>query len=296
MTAIIKLQNPNPNHVFFFHPCSSSALCQTTKTMESISPSNPGALIAWSAAIIFLVANAKSLPLAYTVRLLPSLYRLLRPRLLPPSPLTPPRAPNPLSTPTPHRYSASPALFTPHTTTTRTVLLDIDVNLHKSNSTFFTDADISRAALLTTLLSPALAATACVPLLAAVQCTFKRSIAPLQAYDVSSRILAWDDRSLFVGTWFLKTGVKLSSAAAAAAAVLGGDVGVGKGVYAVMVSRYVCKAGRETVVPREVLLAAGLLVSVPDRVGEGGEVGLVAADKVEEAVKDGLRYVEGCML
>ncbi|KAK1970168.1 hypothetical protein LY78DRAFT_677947 [Colletotrichum sublineola] len=72
----------------------------------------------------------------------------------------------------------------------RVVPLDIDINMHKSSSTF-TDADISRATLLTKLLSPALARIGPARMvLAAVQCNFKQPIGLWQAYRVSSRILA----------------------------------------------------------------------------------------------------------
>ncbi|KAL2254978.1 hypothetical protein VTK26DRAFT_4437 [Humicola hyalothermophila] len=66
-----------------------------------------------------------------------------------------------------------------------------------------------------------------------------------------------------------------------------------KGVFAVMLSRYVCKKGRETVEPARVFRAAGLLV---DDDGEGEEDGLVDGEKVDAAVKNGLKYVGECML
>ncbi len=50
-----------------------------------------------------------------------------------------------------------------------------------------------------------------------------------------------------------------------------------------MVTRYVCKAGRETVAPRTVLEAAGWL-------GHGEQ-----ADHVGKAVESGLQYVGECM-
>jgi hypothetical protein len=173
--------------------------------------------------------------------------------------------------------------------------MDLDINMHKSNSTFFADADINRAELLTRLLSRGLAAAGpkdsksaptAIPLLAAVQCSFKREIGPFQAYDISSRILAWDDKSLFMVTYFLKRGARLSpdlEVDGGPAGVLG-DSGVRRSVYAVMVTRYVCKAGRETVAPKTVLEASGLL--------DGGK----EADDVSKAVESGMKYVRECMV
>lgn len=258
--------------------------------IPSLSTTSTASLIGWTLAACLLLTNAKSLPLAHSLRLLPSLYRLFRPRLF--------GRPNPgKGIPTAigsGASRASAALFSHYRTSSRAVPFDLDVNLHKSNSTFFADADISRAALLTKLLSQGLASLSTIPLLAAVQCSFKREIKPLQAYDVSSRILTWDDKSLWVVTYFLQSGFKLP----ADVEVFGGkgveglmgDKGLRRGVFAVMVSRYVCKKGRETVEPGRAFRAAGLLVD-----GDGKD-GLVDGEKVEVARRNGLKYLEGCML
>jgi hypothetical protein len=260
--------------------------------MERLALPTPSAaaLVGSALAVCLLLANAKSLPFAHSLRLLPSLYRLLQPRLFS---ATKPGAP---PTPTSTTAAARTTLFKHHATSSRAVPFDLDVNMHKSNSTFFADADINRAELLTRQLSGGLAAAGgAMPLLAAVQCNFKREIAPFQAYDVSSRLLAWDERSLFIVTYFLKCGVRLPAdvdVAAGPAAVLA-DSSLKRGVYAVMVTRYVCKAGRATVAPAAVLEAAGLLVP-----GAGKELGagLMGAGDVGVAVESGLEYVGDCML
>ncbi|KAK4139719.1 putative capsule polysaccharide biosynthesis [Dichotomopilus funicola] len=261
---------------------------------------NTAALLGSALAVCFLLANAKSLPLAHSFRLLPSFYGLLlKPRLFPVAKKTGVLPSEPSTA-----AAARPALFKHHVTSSRAVLLDLDINMHKSNSTFFADADINRAELLTRLLGPGLAATgppAAIPLLAAVQCNFKREISPFQAYHLSSRILAWDDKSLFTVTYFLKPGAKLPAdveVAGGPGAVLG-DPSLKRSVYAVMVTRYVCKAGRVTVEPAAVLEAAGLLVAGATAQGaekEKHEAGLVAAGDVEIAVKHGIQYVGDCMV
>ncbi|KAK4153962.1 hypothetical protein C8A00DRAFT_33294 [Chaetomidium leptoderma] len=281
--------------------------------MDILSAPSTAALLGSALAVLFLVANAKSLPFAHSLRLLPSLYRLLlRPRLFPAAARK--GGAEPSSGSAAAAAAARPALFKHHVTSSRAVLLDLDINMHKSNSTFFADADINRAELLTRLLGRGLAAAttgppraATIPLLAAVQCTFKREISPFQAYDLSSRILAWDAKSLFTVTYFLKPGAG-AKLLPADADVLGGpgsvlgDQKLRRCVYAAMVTRYVCKAGRETVAPAAVLEAAGLLVVVPGaKVVADGEpshdiTSLLAADYVSKAVESGMQYVGECMV
>jgi hypothetical protein len=271
--------------------------------MERLALPTPStaALVGSALAVCLLIVNAKSLPFAHSFRLLPSLYRLLQPRLFSATTAKAAR-PTPSSaaaTATTTTTSARTALFRHHATRSRAVPFDLDVNMHKSNSTFFADADINRAELLTRQLSGGLAAAGgAMPLLAAVQCTFKREIAPFQAYDLSSRLLAWDERSLFIVTYFLKCGVRLPAevdVVGGPAAVLA-DAGLKRAVYAVMVTRYVCKAGRETVAPAAVLEAAGLLVPGAGVAEKGGrDAGLMVASDVGIAVKSGLQYVGGCM-
>ena len=279
--------------------------------MEGLSAFNTAGIIGSALAVCFVVANTKSLPFAHSFRLLPSLYRLLRPRLFPASkPQIHPKL-NPIPASGPEAAVAQPALFKHHVSSSRAVLLDLDINMHKSNSTFFADADINRAELLTRLLSRGLATagpapaeldsrttTAAMPLLAAVQCTFKREIGPFQAYDLSSRILAWDNKSLFLVTYFLRPNTRLPpdvELTGGPAAVLG-ESSLRKCVYATMVTRYVCKAGRETVLPKTVLEAAGLLVCEAHEADNGSHGAFLTADQVDQGVESGMRYVRECML
>ncbi|PYI08340.1 hypothetical protein BO78DRAFT_441723 [Aspergillus sclerotiicarbonarius CBS 121057] len=260
--------------------------------------------------LLLLLTNAKSLPFMYSLRLLPSLYRIIRPRLS--------RNPQPkaATTTTPHPlnhpklfYPALTQLFHPHTTQTHCALAELDLNLHKSNSTFFTDADLSRARLLSHLLGPALATisgggkTPAMPILAAVQARFLREIRPFQRYAVRTRILAWDRRSLFTVTYFLREDhgeeerandlgmMEVDVLGGGPAAVLRDDK-LRKRVLAVLVSRYVVKAGRVTVPPVEVFKRAGLLVcddEEDDDVGHSkGDRATFASSAEEEKEEDSL--------
>lgn len=120
------------------------------------------------------------------------------------------------------------ALFHYSITTSRTSPLETDYNFHKSNSTYFTDLDVSRSHLVTHLLGPGMprlsanARTRLVPDpasptgepvkgsfgigLGAVFCSFRREIAAAQPYDMWSRVLAWDRKWLYIVTHFVVRG------------------------------------------------------------------------------------------
>ncbi|KAB8201929.1 hypothetical protein BDV34DRAFT_237247 [Aspergillus parasiticus] len=124
----------------------------------------------------------------------------------------------------------SSALFRPLRTRSYCSLAEVDFNLHKSNSTFYADLDISRIELLLLLfkdvitpLSPpsrkhhsgaayksdekqAGSLKHLTPALGGVSCIFRREIKPWQRYDVESRILCWDDKWLYIVSHFLKPG------------------------------------------------------------------------------------------
>ncbi|KAK7990680.1 hypothetical protein PG990_014960 [Apiospora arundinis] len=262
--------------------------------------------------IVFAGANLKALPLVHSLRLLPSLGRLLSPRLFGrrggssgKSKIKTKKDNNDAGS-SPGAASAAaadPALFRHNTMASRAILLDLDINVHKSNSTFFTDADVSRAALLTSMLSNALAGQGgALFVLAGTQCKFLREILPLQRYAVASQILTWTDKAFYVVTYFVSP---RRGDAAAVCGLQGGPAAVlvddklRKKVFAIMVSKYVFKAGRATVAPAGVFGAAGLLLSDED-VAKGGnskaKMGILTAAEVEKSVKDGMQFVRDCML
>ncbi|KAM7210522.1 hypothetical protein V8F06_014095 [Rhypophila decipiens] len=269
------------------------------------------AILVFATSTIFTLIGTKNLPLGYTLRLAPSLYRIFRPRFS--KPTTRSSYPALDTTKNDSKTSAHPLLFKHHVTKTKVYLPDIDINVHKSNSTFFVDADVSRAALLSSLLGNALAhlpsSSGKGPkpgmfLLAGVGCKFLRPIAPLEGYEVSSRILAWEGGekgALYTVTYFLRLGVgkKLASENGREVELQGGpaalirDEKLRTGVFAVMVTRYVFKTGREGVSPETVLRTAGLL---GDDSGKGGEGEWLDEDGVKMAVKNGMEYVAGCVL
>ncbi|RFU80502.1 thioesterase-like superfamily domain-containing [Trichoderma arundinaceum] len=150
-------------------------------------------------------------------------------------------------------------LFQPVLISTYVPLLEIDMNLHKSNSTFFTDLDVSRIKLMGRIIAPAWPMDDMeieykgrdgkdkkekvkgrpALILGATHTSFKRELRPYATYDIESRILGWDSRWIYVGSWFLsKTMPK-------------------KKIYATSLSKYIIKKGRITVPPEQFFRECG---------------------------------------
>ncbi|KAK4233100.1 hypothetical protein C8A03DRAFT_39217 [Achaetomium macrosporum] len=268
--------------------------------------------------VFFLVLNWKSLPLAWTVRIFHSfIYHILRrPKTLP-----------------------QRALFHYSVTSSRTSLLETDYNIHKSNSTYFADLDVSRSHLVTHLLGPGMHIIGDNAThkrvrdkegnlvkgsfgigLGAVFCSFRKEIAPLQGYEMWSRILSWDRKWMYIVTHFVVKGKvrptgwdgrrmgptrsRVQKADGSGEQVDGADFS--KYVIATAISKYVFKLGRFTVHPALVIEATGLL---PERPGEGwtgGETGTGTPEdlgdlddegewdwkRVEAERRRGLQYAE----
>ncbi|KAK8015926.1 thioesterase atnL [Apiospora marii] len=256
-----------------------------------------------AAALGLALANLKALPLVHTLRLLPSVRRLLAPRLFGRGGGKGKQKKGSDGASSSGVMAAHPSLFRHNISFSSAILLDLDINMHKSNSTFFADADVSRAALLTSLFSDALAARGgALFVLAGAQCKFLREIKPLQRYAVASQILTWTDKAFYTVTYFV---APRRGDVAAVCGLKGGPAAVLKDdtlrrkVFAVMVSKYVFKAGRATVAPAEVFGAAELLLSGDEKSGvkdgkKGGE--LLSADEVKKVVQDGMQFVQDCML
>lgn len=154
--------------------------------------------------LVFLVMNRKNLPFAWTTRVLGSLFRHVAIRRSP----GPPRV-----------------LYHYCVTTTHAPLLETDYNFHKSNSTYFSDLDVSRSHLLMHLFAQGMervtknAAYKVVRDkegklvkggfgigLGSVFCSFKREIAPYSKYEMWSRILCFDRKWIYILTHFVDAG------------------------------------------------------------------------------------------
>ncbi|ROV95739.1 hypothetical protein VMCG_07640 [Cytospora schulzeri] len=228
---------------------------------------------------LFVVANWKNMPFMWTFRVWGAIIRnylpFLRPAKMQPQ-----------------------MLFHYCVTSSYTPLLETDYNLHKSNSTYFSDLDVARSHCVTHLLRDGLRAiqdnarTKAVVTqdgkvakggmaigLGGVFCSFKKELAPYQGYEMWTRILAWDRKWVYIMTHFVVKGkVKptawdsgskgyygpLRKGMTAATAAEGESPDFQKYVIATAVSKYVFKVGRFTVNPSILMEHSGLL---PERPG-----------------------------
>lgn len=151
-------------------------------------------------------------------------------------------------------------LFRPMITTSYSPLLECDYNMHKSNSTYFTDMDISRVHLILALFKDVLALGRTGGKLSlslgATSCTFKREIKPYEEYETWSRVLSWDDKWLYICSHFVR---KVSSSC-------NSPEEVQKMICASALTKYVFKNGRITVRPEIVLQKAGLIPSISGQI------------------------------
>ncbi|KAL4964541.1 uncharacterized protein BDV14DRAFT_190202 [Aspergillus stella-maris] len=224
-----------------------------------------GALVSWrTLALLLAILNLKNLPFVWHVRL--ARHFLLNIRWRPDYPFFPKG----------HRLttaSGNPThpIFVPFSITSSTPLLETDYNLHKSNSTYFSDLDVSRTALVTRLYSPGVGMLskeldaefaenakkegkpappkkAMYIALGSVFCSFKREIKPYTKYEVESRVLGWDAKWMYILSFFLKPASKK-----------GGK----RTLYATAISKYVVKKNRLTISPERVLTKSGFLPERP---------------------------------
>lgn len=174
-------------------------------------------------------------------------------------------------------------LFTPTSVTTHTTLLETDYNLHKSNSTYFTDLDVARTPLVTRLCSPGVGIIGremeaeyraqrerqasgdlrdeeklsrpgpTAVILGSVYCNFKREIRPFEKYEVRSKLVSWDQKWMYILSYYIGPDKRK---------------GTGKALLAMAVSKYVIKKGRLTIRPERVLRTSGLLPPKPEGLEE----------------------------
>ncbi|KAF4637236.1 hypothetical protein G7Y89_g856 [Cudoniella acicularis] len=190
---------------------------------------------------------------------------------------------------------APSALFAPVISTSRSPLYECDYNFHKSNSTYFSDLDVTRSHMVCALLQPGIAELQQNRrsklvldkdgkpvlgkwgiMLGSVMCSFKREIGIYEGYEMWSRLLCWDRKWIYIvthfvkkgtvkpsayiledGSWLGKKGYKKVNGAAKSAEI---DE---KAIFASAVSKYVVKLGRLTIHPEVLLNASGVLPPRP---------------------------------
>ncbi len=150
--------------------------------------------------LILVLLNFKVFPFIYHLRILNGLRFVLRSQR-------------------PSQDVGPEQLFQPLITSSKAPMMEIDVFGHKSNSTYFSDIDVARVHLITTLFGNGIAkirgGTTMNGLsgrphskfsvaLGAVTCTFRKELLPYETYDMWTRVLTWDDKWLYLVTHFVK--------------------------------------------------------------------------------------------
>ncbi|KAI1077636.1 hypothetical protein F5B20DRAFT_583047 [Whalleya microplaca] len=222
---------------------------------------------------IFVTLNIKTMPFMWHMRILNAFRFILRTQR-PAVPLGPMH------------------IFQPLVTSSTAPLMEIDFNLHKSNSSYFADVDIARTHLVCTLFARGIEAmrggtgslaglSSGKPVfglaLGAVSCSFRREIKPMQEFDMWSRVLAWDEKWVYIVTHFARKGAVEPSSWSLypdqelpeASKGLSGSGNEGgdpqRHIFATALSKCVFKSGRKTVAPELMLELSGLF----PKAGEG---------------------------
>ncbi|OTB05676.1 hypothetical protein M426DRAFT_10426 [Hypoxylon sp. CI-4A] len=147
---------------------------------------------------VFVVLNIKNMPFMWHLRLVNAFRFILRTQR--------------------PAVSLTPAhIFQPIITTSTAQLMEIDFNMHKSNSSYFADVDIARTHLVCTLFAKGIeqmrGGTAAytgskMPVfglaLGGVSCNFKRELRPYEEFEMWSKILTWDEKWVYIVTHFVR--------------------------------------------------------------------------------------------
>lgn len=167
--------------------------------------------------------------------------------------------------------------------------MEIDYNMHKSNSTYFADMDISRTHLFTAIIRNAIRKSkqswpgatdgtgankdqAYMIALGGIACNFKKEILPYKKFEMWTRLLTWDRKWFYLVTHLVKPGVgkppKFSLQPwRKGKSVAGSDVDAEKlkgAVYAIAIAKYVIKKGRITIPPEQALFDADMVPLKPE--------------------------------
>ena len=171
--------------------------------------------------------------------------------------------------------------------------MDCDFNIHKSNSTYFTDLDVARSHLVPLLCGRGIAQMRkkfaaeedkgrLGIILGGVHCSFRREIKPLQAFEIWSRLLTWDRKWLYIVNHFVEKGAvqpkgftlqpwrrvdKSNKTQSKQQASNGKEPAATKPkIFASSIAKYVFKVGRRTIPPTQMLEVGGLVPPRPSNV------------------------------
>lgn len=240
-------------------------------------------------ALLFALTNIKNIPFVWHIRFFRAYFyhMYLQPTPTPPS-----------------------SLFLPVVTSTRSPILEMDYNLHKSNSTYFADMDISRTHLFTAIIHRAIRKSsqllpassgntggAHMIALGGVACNFKREILPYKRYDMYTRLLTFDAKWFYLMTFLVEAGAGRPSTFTLQpwrkpkhCAGVASPEKLKKAIYATAIAKYVVKKGRITIPTEKVLFDAEMVPAKPEGwVYKGDE-----SDKSDKSDENGM--VDGDMV
>ncbi|RAL15817.1 acyl-CoA thioesterase [Aspergillus homomorphus CBS 101889] len=198
-------------------------------------------------ALVLALLNLKTLPLVWHIRVYRYFFK--HGYLITPAAEQPPRP--------------STEILEPLSIYSRAPVMEIDFNMHKSNSTYFSDLDVSRTALMSNLVVKGAALLEkrletqgkkgfLGFILGSVYTNFKREIPAYTKYEVKSHIASFDQKWVYIVTYFLKPNTRPAKSGATE-----DPEKLMKRLYAVSISKYVLKKGRYTVPPKDAFEAAG---------------------------------------
>ncbi|QSZ33174.1 hypothetical protein DSL72_002760 [Monilinia vaccinii-corymbosi] len=210
--------------------------------------------------LILAIGNLKSLPLMWHLRLVNAFRFCLRSQR-------------------PKVKSGPKQIFQPLITESHAPLMEIDINFHKTNSSYFSDVDVARTHLCCTLFTEGIeklrGGTAAITgskeppfgiALGAVNCNFKKELKPYESYELWTRVLTWDEKWIYLVTHFVrKDALKPKSYSLypqqnpEARDEKPKNMDPGSSVVASALSKCVFKQGRKTISPEAMLRASGLL-------------------------------------
>lgn len=181
-------------------------------------------------AALYLLSSYKSLPGAYFIRF----YSTIFPNIVLPY-LTGFRTKN-LKKLAGSKYGS----FGASTMSTYASPFECDFYLHKSNSTYFEELDISRSDLMTKVFQKLFFKSKHWPYIpvANVFTNFLKEIRPFERYAVTSQIFCWDEKWIYVMSRFTKKN--------------------GTVLCSLSLTKYVLKDGRKTISPESALEICGL--------------------------------------
>ncbi|PKS08633.1 hypothetical protein jhhlp_005020 [Lomentospora prolificans] len=200
--------------------------------------------------IVYLLFNLKSLPLMWHLRTFRTVMRRI-------------------TDPAPGKYLTPRCLFLPTVSSTRAPWLECDYNMHKSNSTYFSDIDMSRGNLTLVLFckpwNPFPGPNHMAMVLGSCSCVWRKEIKPYEQYELWSRVVSWDEKWVYVVTHFVEKGryahreYVLQPSRKPSKKKKSEPKEPIKAVYASAISRYVVKNNRRTVPPEDAIRLCGLL-------------------------------------